>query len=69
MNYSEIRLYLLDIAMRLEVLANVLHCSSDIVDNSRFEQPAFAKIVLDGIIYEELKAMSGMIIDDIKEEE
>lgn len=69
MNDSEIRAYLLDIAVRLEVFANVLSLSSDIMDNARFNEPARLKLMLDSIICDELKVMSGIIIDDIKEDE
>ena len=66
---DEIRNYLVDIAVRLEVFANVLSLSSDIMSNARFNEPARIKIMLDSIICDELKVLSGVIIDDIKEEE
>ena len=69
MSDDEIRAYLLDIAVRLEVFANVLSLSSDIMDNARFNEPARIKIMLDSIICDELKVMSGIIIDDITEDE
>ena len=69
MNDSEIRDYLIDIAERLEVLSNMLCLSGHIASRSFVNEPVKLKMMLDSIVCDELVAMSGKIIDDIKESE
>ncbi|MDE5583644.1 MAG: hypothetical protein K2J08_08060 [Ruminococcus sp.] len=64
---DEIRDYLIDIARRLEALANILSVSATLSSISSVNEPCHIKFMIDSIIRDELIATSGQIIDDIKE--
>lgn len=67
MTDSEFYIYMVDVAERLEVLANFLSCSVQLSSMARYNEPYKIKFMIDSIIRDELLAMSGGIIDDINE--
>lgn len=66
MDKSEFYDYMVDVAERLEVLSVILSKSVELASKSRVNQPVKVKYMIDSIISDELIAMAGCIIDDIK---